>query len=64
MHKYKVGEKVRIRSDIKNRKYDDCLATKGMVKHAGEVVTIGSYVANHFTVQENLVSCKHYFFVV
>lgn len=38
--KYKVGDKVWVREDLKEEDYDECFATSEMVKLAGKVVTI------------------------
>lgn len=55
MSKYKVGDKVRIRSYIKSADYGGCWCTGTMAKHAGEVVTIRkvcNVYPNRFYIEE------------
>ena len=59
--KYKVGDKVRIRKDLKADWYGGCSATPFMAEHAGEFVTVKSYVGhcpNRFLIKERLAGCS------
>ena len=62
MSKYKVGDKVRIRHDLKCGIYGKCYVTEGMVSHAGEVGTvrkISEVYPNRFTIVEKLSQCEY-----
>ena len=41
--KYKVGDRVRVRSDLKEEYYGGCYANNEMVKNAGSIVKIKDY---------------------
>lgn len=61
MSKYKVGDKVRIRRDLKWGDYGDCFSTTTMAHHAGEVVTVKKVVEcypNRFKIVEKLPGCE------
>jgi hypothetical protein len=60
MRKYKVGDKVRIRSDLKCGDWGTCFANTSMAKHGGKVVTVASIVEcfdNRFRIKESLHEC-------
>lgn len=63
MSKYKVGDKVRIRRNIRPGSYGECWCTTSMAEHAGEVVTIRKVCEvyrNRFYIKENLSNCCDY----
>lgn len=58
--KFKVGDKVRIREDLKRGKYGSCYACSQMAYHAGKVVTIRKHApdcSNRFFIEESLPGC-------
>lgn len=58
--KYKVGDKVRLRSDLKVGNYGTCYCCDSMTDHAGEVVTIRELhkiISNRFYIKEDLRGC-------
>jgi hypothetical protein len=57
--KYKPGDKVRLRNDLRYHHYDDILCTYKMASHAGEVVTISAYRGEKsFLIKEHLSDCN------
>lgn len=52
--KYKVGDKVRVRSDLeKNKGYGGWYTSEGMVKMRGEIVTIRGVGSSAYELEEN-----------
>lgn len=52
--KYKVGDKVRVRSDLeKNKGYGGWYTSEGMVKMRGEIVTIREVKSSSYELEEN-----------
>lgn len=52
--KYKVGDKVRIKKELKEgKKYGDCVATYSMIRLAGKIVTIKRVNANSYKIEED-----------
>lgn len=60
MSNYNVGDKVRIRRDLKPGSYGGCWANSEMCRHAGEIVTVKKYnylESNRFWINERLSGC-------
>lgn len=52
--KYKVGDKVRVRSDLEgNKEYGGWYTSEGMVKMRGEIVTIRGVGSSAYELEEN-----------
>lgn len=52
--KYKVGDKVRVRSDLEKHKgYGGWYTSEGMVKIRGEIVTIREVKSSSYELEEN-----------
>jgi len=61
IQKFKVGDKVKIRSDLRIGKYGNILAASSMVDHAGKEVTIRAVVdaeTGKYQIRESLTGCE------
>lgn len=63
MRQFNVGDKVRIREDIRVGDYDECYFSILMKQHSGEIVTIKDYASSPdrstwFTIVEELDGCN------